>query len=295
MADRSPAGKELAVPPRGDPDRRRVLGVLAQRRYRDRKKLSRTARRDFPSVTGASAQQVHLETPRGGGDAPLASDSLQARTSVSGDARNVDESSLTWTAGEDGLSSDMMFDSALSGELQDLLTETFEFPDDRTLEVPALKVMRAAVDVATRLNCLPLLWNPASIHIVGPTAPSSFPLPQHFFPVSAQLTIPHHPLFDILPWPTVRTKFINAFALPSELRPPSARDPLALMHLVYDMDDEREGCRISGCDGMDVAGWEIGQRVFDNWWWALDRDVLAQSNRLRYARGARCLTLGSSD
>lgn len=82
------------------------------------------------------------------------------------------------------------------------------------------------------------------------------------------------------------------FAAPPERRPPAARDPLALMNLVYDIDDDEGGMRLSGDDEFDVGNWEVGQTLFANWWWALDRAVIAQSNALRRRRGAERLRLG---
>lgn len=78
------------------------------------------------------------------------------------------------------------------------------------------------------------------------------------------------------------------------MRPPSARDPLAVMHLLMDIDDESEGFRIHGEDGFDDKNWEIGEKFFQNWWWALDREIVENSNRLRNKRGASKLKLSAT-
>jgi len=39
--------------------------------------------------------------------------------------------------------------------------------------------------------------------------------------------------------------------------------------------------------------WEVGQVVFERWWFVFDRHVLAQSNRWREMRGAAKLRIGS--
>ena len=75
------------------------------------------------------------------------------------------------------------------------------------------------------------------------------------------------------------------------MRPPSARDPLAVVNLLMDIDDETEGMRIRGEDGWDSGNWEVGEKFFRNWWWALDREIVENSNRLRAERGAGRLRL----
>jgi len=87
----------------------------------------------------------------------------------------------------------------------------------------------------------------------------------------------------------VRTKLITIFSLPMQARPMIARDPMALMQLVYDLDDSAEGLRTTGSDWRDEMNWEVGQKVFENWWFVLDRDIIRRSNALRERRGARRL------
>jgi len=58
-----------------------------------------------------------------------------------------------------------------------------------------------------------------------------------------------------------------------------------------DIDDETEGMRIRGEDGWDSRNWEVGEKFFRNWWWALDREIVENSNRLRAERGAGRLRL----
>jgi hypothetical protein len=94
-------------------------------------------------------------------------------------------------------------------------------------------------------------------------------------------------MLDILPFPTLRTKLIVVFSLPPALRPPKARDDMALVQLAYDIDDDAEGLRIVG-EGMSLREdeWEVGMKVFENWWWAFDREIVESSNRIRERRGA---------
>jgi len=160
--------------------------------------------------------------------------------------------------------------------------------DVGNLDVPMLKVMKAGKLIADMLDCTNHIWDPFFQHVVRIQPPD---IPQHFKPTKVQLHIPHHPVFDVLPWPSARTKFICIFSQPVETRPPSARDPLAVVHLLMDIDDESEGMRISGENGWDWRNWEVGEKFFRNWWWALDREIVENSNRLRAERGAGRLRL----
>lgn len=210
----------------------------------------------------------------------------------------------------------------LSAELQAYDTSFFTFPDDRILEVPSLTLLNAAVKVAQRLNIHGLIWdftaispfcNPASSNnsILSPpslqsglstsaTSPASSvdltELPSHLLPTPTQRLIPHHPIIDLLPWPSTRDKLIQVFHLPVSLRPETARDPMGLLRLVYDMEDGGgEGMRITGCDPFEPSVWEIGQVVFERWWWAFEISVVERSNRARGNRGERILSLEGKD
>lgn len=64
-----------------------------------------------------------------------------------------------------------------------------------------------------------------------------------------------------------------------------------LVDFIYDMEDGAEGVRIWGSDPYDEANWEVGQVVFDRWWFAFDRRVVERSNCWRMQRGAAPLRL----
>lgn len=75
-------------------------------------------------------------------------------------------------------------------------------------------------------------------------------------------------------------------ALPDEARPPVARGPMCLVNFVYDLEDGHEGVRIYGDDPCDPEGWEVGQVLFERWWFLFDRRIVETSNRWRELRGA---------
>jgi hypothetical protein len=206
----------------------------------------------------------------------------------------------------------------LSAELQADDTSFFTFPDDRILQVPSLTLLNAAMKVAQRLNINGLIWDftavspfysPASssnsvssppslqsglsTSVASPTSSVDLTeLPPHLLPTRTQRLIPHHPIIDLLPWPSTRDKLIQVFHLPVSLRPLTAQDPMGLVRLVYDMEDEGgEGVRISGYDPFEPSVWEIGQVVFERWWWAFEISVVERSNLARGNRGERKLLL----
>jgi hypothetical protein len=178
-----------------------------------------------------------------------------------------------------------------SSELQSLESSQFTFPDDGTLDVPELQVMKAGLYIAEMLGCAESLWDFTALRVCDNLSIRTPLLPPNLEPTEVQRRIPHHPLFDLFPWPSVRTKLIIVFSQPVQTRPPAARDPLALMQMFYDMDDSAEGLKISGSDWHSGENWEVGQAFFKNWWWVFDRSVIDNSNVLRAKRGAQKLML----
>jgi hypothetical protein len=216
------------------------------------------------------------------------------------------------------------FPHDLGAELQSDETSFFNFPDDHILEVPSLTLLNAAMKVAQRLSVAELIWDMSAISpffqsessrtsITSPLCSDGLlnpfdlspengaqadhalnhdELPSHLRPTPTQRMIPHHPLLDLLPWPETRDKFIQVFNLPVNLRPQSAQDPLGLARLVYDIEDPGgEGLKICGQNPIQSNDWEIGQLIFERWWWAFDTDIVERSNRAREVRGEQRLRL----
>lgn len=181
---------------------------------------------------------------------------------------------------------------------------SFNFPltSDGNLEVPILSALRAFGVIATALDVVSNIYNPFYLHVVAPIPHPS--LPPNLHPVPAQVTIPHHPILDTLPWPSVREKLICIFALPSALRPPIARDDEAngaskgIMQIAHDLDDFRDGIKVHGNttewgNGNELIeeAWEIGEVFYRNWWFALDGKILENANKRRKQRGLGVLKL----
>ncbi|PGH16864.1 hypothetical protein AJ79_01508 [Helicocarpus griseus UAMH5409] len=200
----------------------------------------------------------------------------------------------------------------LSATLQSHQTTTFTFPDDHIIEIPTLTLLRAILTVADRLHLKDRIWamdamspfytGPEGLRSPNPSSSSSSTgssfltetLPAHLQPTPTQRLIPHHPILDLFPWPATRDKLIQVFSLPEEFRPASASHPMALMNLVYDTEDPSEGMRVSGADPFKLDMWEVGQVVFERWWWAFETRVVETSNRLRRRRGQQGLIMGQT-
>jgi hypothetical protein len=175
-------------------------------------------------------------------------------------------------------------------------------PDSYLLPVNELTLLRGLLRIAVRLGVSQTMWDmnalspffkPASAHEAhAPTC--NLHLPPNWSPTPSQRSHPHHPFLDFLPWPTTRDRLIGIFALPDDMRPPAACGALALVQLAYDMEDGAEGMRIWGGDPYDAGCWEVGQVLFERWWFIFDRDIVNQSNRWRSLRGAPALKAKAS-
>ncbi len=156
----------------------------------------------------------------------------------------------------------------------------FSFPDSYLLPVPELALLRAFGRIARRLGCgataiwelgarSPFAGAAGRVGVgVGVGVEVGVPPPPHLRPTAAQRTVPHHPILDLLPWPGVRDRLITVLS---------------------------DGWnRIWGPDVYDPAAWEVGQVLFERWWFVFDRQVIEQSNYWRRMRGARELSIGGS-
>lgn len=168
--------------------------------------------------------------------------------------------------------------------------------DSYHLPVFELTLLKGIMRIAERLGSPDDIWSltAQSLFTKGTATPAD-QLPTTWQPTATQILTPHHPFLDFLPWPSVRDRVINIFALPERARPPSAAGPMGLVNLAYDIEDNSEGVRIYGEDPYDPAYWEVGQVVFQRWWFLFDRDIIATSNRWRRLRGAPPLALEAAE
>ncbi|KAF2468519.1 uncharacterized protein BDR25DRAFT_344245 [Lindgomyces ingoldianus] len=333
------------VPELGDPDRKRVLNVLAQRRYRQkrREKIATLEAQAKGLTTTPLFNQSEDETLRlGSRNASISTSKSEAETTqedkgagaveeilrdpddVGFPMMDFEQSALDFPLFPDFSVSSIAFAdfSTLPSPLPSSPSSVhypsqassnpsppqFNFPltpDGAQLTIPILSALRAFGTIATMLNVVTEIYNPFHLHTLSPTPPASLPLNLH--PTPAQIAIPHHPLLDTLPWPSVREKLICMFALPSAIRPPIARNDddddgdgqgKAIMQIMHDVDDFKDGIRVHGNvvgwgEGNELAeeAWEVGETFFRNWWWCLDNKVLEVTNRRRRERGLGVLRL----
>jgi hypothetical protein len=185
---------------------------------------------------------------------------------------------------------------ASTGETASIESSLESFPDSYLLPVNELTLLRALLRIATRLGAQSVWELTANSSFNQGTAPPTEQLPKTWQPTVSQILMPHHPVLDFLPWPAVRDRIITVTNLPDDARPPTARGPLAVVQFSYDLEDGAEGIRIWGSDPYDSKSWEVGQVLFERWWFIFDREVIDQSNHWRQLRGAPplCLTAGES-
>ncbi|KAF2262690.1 hypothetical protein CC78DRAFT_534564 [Lojkania enalia] len=315
------------VPELGDPDRKRVLNVLAQRRYRQRR------REKIAALEAQAKILAPLEACQPQDEGGIQLDSVDQTTSSSDTSPNgssgveelirdpssiglpsmeLDQSSVDWQLFPDFNFSTLPSPIPTSpsspkspSQPLNILPQSglapMNFPlaaDGALISIPVLSALRAFGTIATTLNIMTEVYNPFYLHTLPPTPQPS--LPPNLHPTPAQIAIPHHPLLDTLPWPSVREKLICMFALPSTLRAPIARGENweVIMKIVHDVDDFKDGCRVHGNlagwgEGSELVeeAWEIGEKFYRNWWWCLDGKVMEITNRRRRERGLGALRI----
>ncbi|KAI1369710.1 hypothetical protein F5Y08DRAFT_101202 [Xylaria arbuscula] len=348
----------LAVPNINDDaaERKRVLNVLAQRRYRERKRQdkSRTTTQDI-AVTQSNSHDDEPNSLTGGlASAPgiiiqeeelsisTYPDLLPSYVSVAADDYESGVVSQTgWPAAFFKLSTlglppgvEQPYSESIDPSISSLEVETsltgadatsfgfpadaidpsslidpssspsttgnsdlanFSFPDSYYLPVNELILMRGLLRIAIRLRCnTTKIWDLSTNSPFNDgthTALTTQELPQTWRPTRSQSSIPHHPVIDLLPWPSVRDRILLLMSLPDEARPAALAGPLAVAQLAYDLEDAAEGVRIWGDDPCEPTAWEVGQVLFERWWFVFDRQVVDQSNYWRTLRGAATLCM----
>jgi hypothetical protein len=202
--------------------------------------------------------------------------------------------------------------SVSPNEVPDLGASSISAPDqenrphaafaDYLITVPGLSSIRAHVEIFKLMHGPEFkldIWNPQSLSPFALPAPNIYHAaskpshyPPEFHPTALQRAIQHHPVLDVLPWPSFRDKFLYVMTLPEEFRPPIMQGTMAsvTMQMMVTMKDAGGGIRVWGTNPFDVKAWEIGQLFYSNFWWAIDNDILANSNKLRLQRGENVLS-----
>jgi hypothetical protein len=186
---------------------------------------------------------------------------------------------------------------------EDIDFDLFSFNDEAYVTTPSLSVIRAHVTILQRMHSNGSkvdVWNPFAVspfYQSGvPSAsppPLAFVLPDNYHPTALQKAVKHHPVLDLLPWPSVRNNILYILTLPQEVRPQRAKGdmPSVTMQLMFDIKDASGGLRVWGSNPFDENNWEIGPAFFQQWWWALNSDIVKRSNQIRTQRGEDILRL----
>lgn len=181
-------------------------------------------------------------------------------------------------------------------------SEGSNFSDETYITVPGLSLIRAhsiIIQLIQRQGCNIDIWDPFSVSPFYQSTKSSIlppidaSLTENYRPTDLQKLVKHHPIFDLLPWPSARNKLIQVMSIPVSARPLRVQDDMqtVVMNMIYDMKDAGGGLRVWGQDPLNEKNWEVGQRFFELWWWALDSDIISNSNKLRQERGEDTLRL----
>lgn len=299
--------KPLDVPDlEADPaERKRILNVLAQRRYRRKKRehlqnLERHVNAAVEEAPFPPDEPTIVDTDNTLFGYPLDGlDSLDNHIDLScvpyEDVPLIDDTTFDFPLPSLSSPSDSSSSLSLStGRRSRSRTPAAMSAFSRDeLHMPSLEMnlMRGTMTIAKCLQVDMSIWQlDGQSPFFGAGVDQSFlHLPANLRPTLVQRITPHHPVFDVLPWPSVRDRLIMTFAQPEEIRPPNARSATAMLDFAYDFEHSAEGVRIYGDDPFSVENWEVGEQLFKNWWWALNSDVIARSNQLRRERGAKLL------
>ncbi len=151
--------------------------------------------------------------------------------------------------------------------------------DNRFMVMPNIPTWDAFICIASilELACLQGNGQPAQdgFHIVAPICK----LPAPLSPTLQQLSIPHKPYVDMIPWPAMRDRVLSSLAAMNELE------------FVADMSSN--DIKVWGSTPWDPFGWEVGPQFAKKWWFLMDDGILQSSNFWRAQRGEEPLVLGS--
>lgn len=101
-------------------------------------------------------------------------------------------------------------------------------------------------------------------------------LPKDLEPTPLQLTVPHHPYIDIVPFAGFREKVLRFLDLIDE-------DDLC--HMMY------TDWGVWGNRPWDKTSWEVGQKFSEKYWFLMDEDMIRASNFWRSQKGLKPLKI----
>ncbi|GAM85814.1 hypothetical protein ANO11243_038220 [Dothideomycetidae sp. 11243] len=323
---------EMAIPSlqEDSAERRRLLNVLAQRRYsrtvrtrRTVRRLTLIGRRKREKMQSLEAQVDGLITPPASTNTAMAiNDSIDRQpTPLNSRGRDTTEIAFDLPYFSNSGFSDLLgpldgIDTFAPWEGQSLgsvagITEQISISTstppiraapvadddfaDYIISTPGLNVVRAHTEIFDRLLGPGLdldIFNPRTVSPIALGAEIRLdPLLAHFQPSPLQRRIKHHPIIDVLPWPSFRDRFLFVMSLRKEQRPKIARQEMHMvtLELMMSVKDAGGGIKVWDLNSFAPESWEIGQTFYSKFWWAIDGDIVRNSNRHRALRGERNL------
>ncbi|KAI6081673.1 hypothetical protein F4821DRAFT_248741 [Hypoxylon rubiginosum] len=125
---------------------------------------------------------------------------------------------------------------------------------------------------------------------IGPPPPPTLPpsYPHSLVPTPLQVTEPHHPWIDLLPWPILRDRILHLSVIDSI-------EEVNICHDIVEFDatqspSEKPGLIIWGSP-WDPRGWEASPAFLRKWGWIVDgcEEILEGTNYWREKRGEKKL------
>lgn len=162
---------------------------------------------------------------------------------------------------------------------------------DYLVTTPGLSVIRAHAEIFDRLVGPSYdldIFNPASISPISQGLEVKVDqLLTHYKPTPLQRSVKHHPIIDVLPWPSFRDRFLYVMSLQKERRPKIARQDMSAvtLELMLAVKDAGGGIRVWDHNSFCPDSWEIGQVFYSKFWWAIDEEIVRASNKHRLLRG----------
>lgn len=158
---------------------------------------------------------------------------------------------------------------------------------DQLISLSRLNIWRAASDniIAAGMTLEHLLADDSiSTFSVSPADITKHTVPASLQPTALQRTVPHHPWFDVFPFPRMRDNFISGGDEFDE-------DDLCHDLIAFWDSDRTDATLLVWGQSWDPSNWEITEAFARKWSWTLKGcpELLKSTNRWRVRRGEKPL------
>ncbi|UKZ57514.1 hypothetical protein TrVGV298_011372 [Trichoderma virens] len=292
--------------------RRRVQNRLNQRAYRQRRLMLGTTDKTPKRATSKTAAQrlnhtdnIRVGSARTGAGSLGCQGQVDGKSPVTGRPQARDRKFI----GKPCLASNIRIDPSPWYTNPATVVEQFQElklgrhagrspSNDHLLCIMQFNVMRAFGTISSIIGLSPdnLIDECASSPFFSYTSPADnmpqFRLPQSLAPTALQRSIPHHPWFDILPFPQMRDNLLSLESGTSTVMEHHRYDADSLCHWMVGLDtSQTESGLILWGDPWNLASWEVTAEFFYKWGWTLEGcvDLFKSTNYWRARRGEKPL------